>query len=251
MKKALLILCAISCSIGISFAQFKPQPFKWDIKYRGEINIGGAFSNKLHIPAQVDNEEYYNFAVYSSMSRPLIETVHGVSLSNYLYVGAGLGLQYYTGEIFGAEDIYSFRSKTTTWDMIAIPIFVNIKGFLPITDKLRPFTTLSFGGTAIANSNGKFIYDDTYYEDDYRVGNIYSHKIKGGFYCDWGVGIEYKLWSFTVGLQHQRYVQQDIDTDYYWDYNEWDYDYEICKEIDYDEYKTFSNSLYIKVGIKF
>lgn len=73
----------------------------------------------------------------------------------------------------------------------------------------------------------------------------------GGFYCDWGVGIEYKLLSFTVGLQHQRYVQQDIDTDYYWDYNEWDDGYEICKEIDYDEYKTFSNSLYIKVGITF
>lgn len=66
-----------------------------------------------------------------------------------------------------------------------------------------------------------------------------------------GVGIEYKLLSFTVGLEHQRYVQQDIDTDYYWDYNEWDDDYEICKEIDYDEYKTFSNSLYIKAGITF
>ena len=249
MKKVLLIVCAVVCSLGVSFAQFKPQPFKWDIKYRGEVHVGGAFSTAMHLPPQ---EGYFMVsAIKTQLSRPLIETVHGVSLSNYLFVGAGLGFQYYAGEC--GDDILDWadiKDGKTNWGMLAIPMFVNIKGFFPVSNDLRPFTTLSVGGTVVACSNGTFSEDNTYYEEDYNgddvlCGNKYDYKIKGGFYCDWGVGVEYKRWSFAIGLQHQRYAQGTTGT--YYGYG-WD---DSSVETDYWKIKTYSNSFYIKVGMNF
>lgn len=247
MKKALLIVCAVFCSIGVSLAQFRPQPFEWDIKYRGEVHVGGAFSTNLHVPPQ--RGLVIEGGGESALSRPLIETVHGVSLSNYLFVGAGLGLQYYAGEC-GEEalDWVKIKEGKKTWDMLAIPLFVNIKGFFPINEDLKPFTTLSLGGTIIACSNGTFFEDDTRYTEYYytdkeeRYGNTYDHKVNGGFYCDWGVGVEYKQWSFAIGLQHQRYSQSTLVTHYGDGY---------APEKDYRKYKAYSNSFYMKVGITF
>ena len=247
MKKALLIVCAVFCSIGVSLAQFRPQPFEWDIKYRGEVHVGGAFSTNLR------SSGFFNIKIETTLSRPLIETVHGVSLSNYLFVGAGLGLQYYAGEC-GEEALdywVKIKEGKTSWDMVAIPLFANIKFFVPLNEELKPFTTLSLGGTIIACSSGTFFDDQTRYIEDYytdkvgRNGTTYDHKIKGGFYCDWGVGVEYKRWSFAIGLQHQRYSQTTIET--YYGYH----GYDSAPEKDYFKNKAYSNSFYIKVGITF
>ena len=188
----------------------------------------------LHIPGQ---EYTWNIAAdgESALSRPLIETIHGVSLSNYLFVGAGLGFQYYAGK-YGemVSEHIEFKENKTSWGMLAIPLFVNIKGFFPINDDLRPFTTLSFGGSIIACSNANFT--------DAEDGDYYSYtsegKMKGGFYCDWGVGAEYKRWSLAIGLQHQRYKYSCVGSDSFGD--KWD-----------DVARAYSNSFYLKVGMTF
>lgn len=244
MKKVLLIVCAVICSMGISSAQFKPQPFKWDVKYRGEVNIGGAFSNKINL-IEPDELELVDYKYRSALSRPLIETVHGVSLSNYLYVGVGLGFQYYGGKYKSADGYLYFKDDKDSWGTLAIPLFVNIKGFFPINDNLRPFTTLSFGGTIMATSNATFLETETHYDYDYAE---YNRKLRGGFYCDWGVGIEYKKWSFGVGLQHQRIAQT---ADYYGYDLDWDGDVIDEERSFYEIAEGKFNSFYLKVGIIF
>ena len=248
MKKVVFLVCALICSIGVSTAQFKPQPFKWDIKYRGEVSVGGAFSNMMRIPPQ---PETFNIPFETSLSRPTIETVHGVSLSNYLYVGAGIGLQAYAGDLQEAYEWFYTKEDRTKWGTVAIPLFVNVKGFFPINDNIKPFTSLSFGGTAIACSNLNVEYDDTYNDDGFKIGTQSKSKLKGGFYCDWGVGVEYKRWSFALGLQHQRYTLKETDTYYDWDYDYRKDDYVSVKETETYKLKMYSNSFYLRVGISF
>jgi hypothetical protein len=237
MKKVLLIACAVICTIGVSFAQFKPQPFQWDPKYRGEVHIGGAFSNTLHIPGQ-EETMHIEFTGKSSLSRPLIETVHGFSLSNYLFVGAGLGLQFYAGEVGDMADGIVSEDKET-WGMLAIPLFVNVKGFFPINDELKPFTTLSLGGTVMACSNANT--EGSY--EDYGSKYSYETRVNGGFYCDWGVGVEYKRWSATIGLQHQRYAYKESST--------YISEYDSYSSNSSSKIKAYSHSFYLKVGMVF
>ena len=236
MKKALLILCMLICSVGVSSAQFKPQPFKWELKYRGELNIGGALSNVMHV-------SYYPM-MKSSLSRPIVETIHGVSLSNYLYIGAGVGMQAYAGNMGDMYYYDEFRYYNyDKWAIVAFPIFGNIKGYLPINDNLKPFTSLSLGGTAIACSNMNSDNTDIYYVNGILYEDQILTKMKGRFYCDWGVGIEFNRWSFALGLQHQRYNVKNELFVYEGGHTNVCYINNI--------YKMYSNSFYLKVGIIF
>ena len=95
----------------------------------------------------------------------------------------------------------------------------------------------------MACSNGTFNEDLTYYEEDYYGedvlrGSKYDNKIKGGFYCDWGVGVEYKRWNFAIGLQHQRYAQTTTETYY-------GYSGDNSVETSNWKVKAYSNSFYI------
>ena len=248
MKKGLLIICALICSIGISSAQLTILPIKCEPKYRGEINLGGAFSNMLRMPPQPD---YISMPVATSLSRPIIETVHGVLLSDYLFAGAGVGLQAYMGDLEGAYECFDTKEDATTWGMVAIPMFINIKGFLPINDHFKPFTTLSLGSTIIPISNVNCVTDDTYIDDNIKVGTVDTSKMEGGFYCDLGIGVEYNRWILTLGFQRQRYTF--IDERIWYDY-EYDYrkdEYVPTKDTRFDLLKFYSNSFYLKIGISF
>ena len=64
MKKILLTFVAAICAVSISFAA---SPV---IKYAGEVNVGYAAGGKMR---------YENTATKSSLHRPFVETIHGVS----------------------------------------------------------------------------------------------------------------------------------------------------------------------------
>ena len=96
MKRALLILCAVICSISVVSAKFTPKPFVMKIKYRGEISIGGAFCTQLHVPPQ--SGLLVAGGGETQLSRPFFETVHGVMISDYIFVGGGIGAQFYAGK---------------------------------------------------------------------------------------------------------------------------------------------------------
>lgn len=202
----------------------------------------------LRMPPQPD---YISMPVATSLSRPILETVQGVLLSDYLFAGAGVGLQAYMGDLEGAYEWFDTKEDETTWGMVAIPMFINIKGFLPINNQFKPFTSLSLGSTIIPNSNVNCVTDDTYIDDDTKVGSVDTHKMKGGFYCDLGIGVEYNRWILTLGFQRQRYTS--IDERIWYDY-EYDYSKNECipaKETHLDKIKLYSNSFYLKIGISF
>lgn len=230
-------MCAIICSIGISYAQANLQPFKWEVKYRGEVGAGVAISNGMKLSEyKTDN------TMTSLLARPVIETVHGVSLSNYMSVGLGVGFQLYAGTIDEIADYIEFRDNKNTWGMIAIPVFVNVKGFLPFDNDFKPFTTLSLGRTQMASSYANLENDNTNYVNDVRVGTTTKQRMNGGFYCDWGIGFEYKDCSLSIGLQHQRYTFKSVLTTY---------SFGPTVEIERNKVRMYSNSFYFKVGVSF
>jgi hypothetical protein len=237
MKRALLILCVVLCSLSEASAKFRPKPFEKTFKYRGEVAIGGSFSTKLHIPPQ--KGLLVEAGGETQLSRPFFETVHGVMISDYIFIGGGLGLQYYAGECGDdARDWIALKTGAKRWNTLTIPLFVNLKGFLPINDDLKPFINLSLGGSVVACSSatGEIV------NKEYSYVNKRSFKLKGGFYCDFGVGVEYKRWIFGLGLQHQR-VAQESNLSYSYGYGD--------TETRSYNYKAYINSFYLKIGVAF
>ena len=82
-----------------------------------------------------------------------------------------------------------------------------------------------------------------YYVNDILYEDLILTKMKGRFYCDWGVGIEFNRWSFALGLQHQRYNVKNELFVYEGGHTNVCYINNI--------YKMYSNSFYLKVGIIF
>lgn len=234
MRRALLTLCAVICSISVVSAKFTPKPFVMTIKYRGEISVGGAFCTQLHVPPQ--SGFLIEGGGETQLSRPFFETVHGVMISDYIFVGGGIGAQFYAGKC-GKDGKKWIKTKegADRWNVLTIPIFVNLKGFFPINDDLRPFINFGLGGSVVACSNatGEITYRD-YYDEEYL-----NFKHKGGFYLDFGVGVDYKSWTFGLGVQHQRMAQS---TEYRYSDPEWNRSY---------KYKAYCNSFYLKVGWNF
>ena len=82
------------------------------IRYRGEVNLGYAIADKTPylfnealLTAHYNGEEGRGYGsssrdtLHTNLSRPLFETVHGVEIGKYLFVGAGIGLQYFNGKL--------------------------------------------------------------------------------------------------------------------------------------------------------
>ena len=68
-------------------------------------------------------------------------------------------------------------------DLLFVPVYLNLKGYYPVTEIFHPYVNLSLG---YAVSPYKF------------NGGLY-----GGFYNDFGLGFTAKVFNFGFGLQHQ------------------------------------------------
>lgn len=263
MKKLLLIVCAVCCSVfAVSAQQTTDQASKtkqslksidWTPKYKGEINVGYAIAGEKFEfdESWEDSDGEYSYEALGKFktvfSRPLFETTHGVQIGPYFFVGGGLGLQYYCGKLNGlqwiADDAAEMNETEPSkrWNAVMLPIFANIKFMYPVNDKFSPFLNLSLGGTVGCYSSANWDYEDS--------GNLYGEtynieaksRAQGGLYCDFGVGLHYKALNFSLGLQHQVLKLVSKEDDIYGG------EYYSTKSV----ITTPVNAFYLKVGVNF
>ncbi len=149
MKRHLFSLLLIVTSLISANAQVTA-------KYQGEVDLG------------------YSIGVGTfSTNRVNLHTVQGVKIADYFSAGLGLGLDYYhegSGELF-------------------VPIYLNMKGYIPVTDKLSPFVSLDLG---------------------YGIGATEGVSGSGGFLWSPSVGLRYDHFKFQVGYTSQRISESGI-----------------------------------------
>ena len=240
MRKFLLILCAVVCSVVSVSAQQSTESkkisksFDLTFTYKSEVNVGFAVTGMrskgvVASPNYGDewgpeagslyagDNTFITGVVNSIFSRPYIETIHGLQIGKYLFVGAGIGFQYYCGKLKDFQtyaDIAALvkeKSKAAQrWNALMMPIFVDIKGMYPIKQDLVPFINLGLGGAAAFCSAINYKYED--------AGLSAKMRMRGGLYCDFGGGIRWKQLSLSIGLQHQTIklvdTQKSVATEY-------------------------------------
>lgn len=231
------------------------QGIDWSVRYRGEVNIGYAIAG-----AKSDWDYDYEFSnsigdtesesgpmqkgVKTVLSRPLFETVHGIEIGPYFFVGAGVGLQYFCGKMkdvgsyFGDDSV----NGNTRWNAVMLPIFADLKLMYPVNDNFTPFINLGLGGTvgchSSINDSGEVSEDGVSIETKYRV--------KGGFYCDFGAGFRYRSLNLSLGMMHQKFgVAYNYTAEGY------EYGYgNVSVEAKSNNYTKFT-SFYLKLGVNF
>ncbi len=125
-------------------------------KYQGEVDLG------------------YSIGVGTfSTNRVNLHTVQGAKIGDYFSTGLGLGLDYYHDGV----------------DELIIPIYLNMKGHLPVSEKLAPFVSLDLG---------------------YGIGATEGVKGYGGFMWSPSIGLRYSLFKFQLGYTSQRISEYGI-----------------------------------------
>ena len=107
-KKALFVILAAFLSVWGSYAQ--PSPVK--VKYQGEVDFG------------------YSIGVGTfAMGRANLHTIQGLKIGSYFSTGIGIGLDYY---LVNANELM-------------MPVYLNLKGYIPVTEKFSPYFSLDLG----------------------------------------------------------------------------------------------------------
>lgn len=84
----------------------------------------------------------------NGINRRMVETVHGVRLNPYMFVGAGVGFNYYSQRISWKPGAGRDRFELKT-----VPVFVNLKGYIP-DRSVRPFVSMDAGyGVTVGEEN--------------------------------------------------------------------------------------------------
>lgn len=157
MKQVVLIITLSLITASALSAQIR-------VKYHGEINAG------------------YSIGVGSyAKNRLNLNTIQGVQAGEYFSVGFGLGLDWYRG-------LYSeYWEKQGMPDMgeLAMPLFLNFKGYLPLSDTLTTYLTFDIG---------------------YGIGLTEGVEGYGGLYMTPGVGIKMGKFKAEVGFNMQQII---------------------------------------------
>lgn len=106
MKKAILLFAVAIMSVSAASAQKL-------VRYQGEVDAGYALG-------------VGNLAI----DRVNVHVINGVKVGKYFSTGIGLGIDYYH------EDGES---------ALVLPIFLNLKGYLPVTERVSPFFSFDIG----------------------------------------------------------------------------------------------------------
>lgn len=126
------------------------------IKYQGEVDLG------------------YSIGVGDfALNRLNLHTIHGAKINQNLSLGVGIGLDYYHE---GGGDLM-------------MPIFVNAKGYYPVTEKFSPYASLDLG---------------------YGVGVTEGVSGLGGFYWSPAVGVKYDKFKFQIGYASQSLSESGV-----------------------------------------
>ncbi len=140
-----------------------------NIRYQGDLNLG-----------------------YETASGVLLETIHGARFNKYLFAGIGIGYHYIERIEKNMENEGGHELTLEREGFERIPIFVNLKGYLPISDGFTPYLNLSLGGGFDANGLSG-----------------------GGFYGDLGVGFKSRLFNFGLGWMRHAEVHFERES---WDH---------------------------------
>ncbi|WP_418409329.1 hypothetical protein [Alistipes sp.] len=153
MKKILLSIFAVFCISTFATAQ--------KISYQGEVLLG------------------YSVGVGDEpIDRIPLHIVNGVRFNDYLSMGIGVGIEYWCY-------FKGFMEHST----YTIPVYANIKGYLPVTERVSPFVGLDLGygiGAGEFNAFGGFLATPV-------VG--VSFGVKRNFAINLSVGYAYQKMS--------------------------------------------------------
>ena len=145
MKKLLLLAVAIVMSANAVNAQGL-------VKYHGEVDLG------------------YSIGVGTfGTGRVNLHTIQGVQISKYFSTGLGLGLDYYH-EFYDSGEL-------------VIPIYLNLKGYLPVSKRVSPYFSLDIGA---------------------GVGATAGVSGLSGLYCTPAVGVKAGKFKAQIGYNVQR-----------------------------------------------
>ncbi len=111
----------------LSATESRPKASGKFPKYQGEIAVGygvgvGAASDVINT------------------NRIVVETVHGARINPYVFVGAGLGINYFYG-LLDDYNLYQGDDDTAT----ILPLFADIKGYYPLSKKTAIALSLDLG----------------------------------------------------------------------------------------------------------
>ncbi len=144
---------------------YQTNSHKVDIWYEGELNVGYGMGGTAKVDGESEDAHY---------GRPFIETVHGVRITQYAFVGAGVGFQYACDE---------------QWKVGMMPVFLDLKGYYPVNDNFAPYVAIDLGFSSGVVGTKDFADE--------------GEDLKGGFYASYGIGLNYKRLNFGLGWQHQ------------------------------------------------
>lgn len=241
----------------------KAQKKSGKVSYKGEVNLGFAFAgNKINWETETntttisgsETTKSYSYSGPSSrcahentvFSRPLFETVHGIQIGDYFFVGAGMGLHYFCGKLKNSQELSNYlagieknNDPKKRWNAVMLPLFSNFKFTYPVNEDLTPYVNVGIGGTigCASSINRK----DLMIDEHTRL----TQKVRGGFYCDLGLGIRYKVLNLAIGYQHQDFkiVSKEV-------YN-YSSSYSSSSSTTDKKMYTKVNSFYVKIGVNF
>ncbi len=157
MKKVIILVIVSAMSVFTAMAQTS-------VKYNGEINAG------------------YSIGVGSyPVNRVNLNTIQGIKVGEYFSTGLGLGLDWYKGLY---ADYWEEQGKADMGEL-AMPIYLNMKGYLPVNEKVAPYLTFDIG---------------------YGIGLTEGLDGFGGLYLTPGIGIKVGKFKAELGLNVQRIV---------------------------------------------
>lgn len=163
-----------------------------DVKPQFEVNVGFITGGKLK--TKIEGHE----KVKTNLSRPYLELLGGVRLGDFLFAGVGTGVQYAYGEcelVSLATDI-SGKGAPETWGSVSIPIYGNVRGYIPTRYVVEPYITVSIGGHVVATSN--------FSEEGYG-------KLRGGLLMKFGAGLNISNFNLALGLASQNLEWVDTE----------------------------------------
>ena len=180
------------------------------VKAQFEVNAGFITGGKLATK---------NFGkVKTNLSRPYLDVIGGVRLGDFLFAGIGAGVQYAYGEcnlVSLATDIANAGSPDT-WGSVSIPIYANVRGYIPTRVIVKPYISVSIGGHVVATSN--------FTKEGYG-------KLNGGLLMKFGAGLNISKFNFGLGM-----VAQNL---------EW------VNAADVTMFKAGNNAFYVEAGVTF
>jgi hypothetical protein len=153
------------------------------VKPQVEINAGYITGGKL------STRNYGK--LQTNLSRPYVDVIAGMRLGEFLFAGVGVGVQYAYAEckLVGLAHDITDVAAPETWGMVSIPIYANVKGYIPTRIVVKPYISVSLGGHVVAASNFS------------KEG---CGKINGGLMMKFGAGLKISKFNFGLGMASQN-----------------------------------------------